>query len=193
VEKLQKYLDVAIDASLPVPEDGQHKMITCASKAGCTAPLGPHPSNFREAHKYNHHMGDDPLILQCKPEVELNEDGSAATRHTYSADAVADRVLERWWNQSRPGVVMPTTPEEISALKWGGKHNDLPAHIDLLNCVLTRRTCWHKAAHMKTCSKSIKAQRTKICRARLPGDIMDASTIEILHPGCSHVRAKLAK
>jgi hypothetical protein len=121
VDEMQKYLDAAITNYLPVPKEREHEMMTCHSRTGCTASLGPHPSNFREAHKYNHHMGDDPLILQCKPEAELNEDGSAATKHTYSADAVADRVLERWWNRSRPGVVMPTTPEEIAALKWGGQ------------------------------------------------------------------------
>ena len=43
--------------------------MTCHSKTGCTAPLGPHPRNFHEAHKWDHRMGDDPLILQCQPEL----------------------------------------------------------------------------------------------------------------------------
>jgi hypothetical protein len=183
VEDMQKYLDAAIQTTLPVPEDRQHEMMTCASKSGCRAPLGPHPTNFNQAKRYEHRMGDKPLILQCTAED--------TPRHTCHADAVADRVLQGWWDEARPGVPLPTTKEEIAAFKWGGRHNDSAEDVELLTCVLIRRTCWHKAAHMKTCSKSAKAKRTKLCRGRLPGDLTDKSTMEILHPGCRHVRTMI--
>jgi hypothetical protein len=128
-------------------------------------------------------MGDKPLIHQCTAED--------TPRHTCHADAVADRVLQGWWDEARPGVPLPTTKEEIAAFKWGGRHNDSAEDVEPLTCVLIRRTCWHKAAHMKTCSKSAKAKRTKLCRGRLPGDLTDKSTMEILHPGCRHVRTMI--
>jgi hypothetical protein len=186
VAQMQAYLDGAIQTCLPVPEDRESQMRTCASTSGCRAPLGQHPFNFNQAKKYNHGMDDAPLILQCTAEAPL-------PRHTVDADRVADRVLASWWEDVFPGVGVPTTPDEINDLKWGGRHNDSTGEaLELLTCVLVRRTCWHKAKHMQTCSKSAKARRTKLCRARLPGDLLDMSTMEILHPGCTHIRLKLA-
>jgi hypothetical protein len=91
-----------------------------------------------------------------------------------------------------PSDPMPVTPEDFSALTWGGLDID-SKDIDLLTCVHIRRSNWHKASHMATCKKSAKAKKPPhLCRARLPGDVTHESVIEVKHPGCVHVRAEIA-
>jgi hypothetical protein len=183
----------------PVPEQDHHIDLTATAVAPelepvsntdppvpdpasvCNAPLGPHPTYFAEAHYFEHTLGDNPAILQCTSEH---------TKHTHSADDITDDMLSTWWAESRPNVPIPVTPEAITELKWGGVDNT-SADIELLTCILIRRLNWHKASHMTTCGKSAKAQRTKLCRARLPADFTDTTVIEILHPGCAHVMARI--
>ena len=179
-ERLQAYLDQALDASLPVPPSKVPAATLCPT-AGCNAPLGKNQLLFELAHKFKHNLGSNPRILRCTAEGQ---------QHCCSPDDLTDNLLADWWEERRPGEPLPVSMDAVSALKWGGLDIDSP-DINLLTCVLIRRTNWHKASHMKTCSKSRKAKRTKLCRARLPADMVDESNIEILHPGCEHMRKKV--
>ena len=105
----------------------------------------------------------------------------------FSTFFLAFDLLKRWWAECFPAQPTPVAPHEVAALKWGGLDITSP-HIDLLTCVLLRRTNWHKAAHMNTCQMSAKARRTGLCRARLPCAHFDGTVMEIRHPGCSHIK-----
>jgi hypothetical protein len=179
-ERLQAYLDQTINATLPVPPEKQPAVTLCPT-AGCGAPLEEIPLVFEEARKWRHKLGKNPFILRCTSDKK---------QHCCTADDLTDNLLDAWWKEQRPDQPIPVSADDVSAMKWNGIDLASP-DLDLLTCVLIRRTTWHKASHMATCKKSRKAQRTKLCRARMPSDIIHESTIEILHPGCAHIRDQI--
>jgi len=188
--QVEAFLEQSLSANIPWPSElARDTAHTCQAEQCCTssnpagpashdAPAGDTPapgkltieeSIRKDARKVKLHARKHPALLSCS-----NCGGTCTPRDQFST------ALSAHSHAAGLPPEVPTTNEEVAALKWRGvPHGDDPVSA-LRRCIILANSQSHKPSHHPTCLKSQKAKQSGLCRGKLPAVACPACVVEFI-------------
>ena len=189
-KSLEAFLEQSLSANIPWPSElARDTAHTCQAEQCCNSsnPAGPashdapagdtftpgkltiEESIRKDARKVKLHARKHPALLSCS-----NCGGTCTPRDQFST------ALSAHAHAAGLPPEVPTTNEEVAALKWRGvPHGDDPVSA-LRRCIILVNSQSHKPSHHPTCLKSQKAKQSGLCRGKLPAVACPACAVEFI-------------